>query len=97
MLHFEEANPDTMKNEAIIWERIKNDSSSIHVDHYMEAEVELLKDQEKVFFGTELTVQLQFQNYPCYIQSTSKALLKVIIWYSFYWNLVSYKTIHSLT
>ena len=85
MLHFKGANPATMKNENLIWRRIKNDSDSFP-KNYFAAEFELMTNTDKVFFGSVLAVQLLFKNYPCHIESTSKVLLKVIILQSFWRN-----------
>ena len=81
MSHFEGANPVTMKNENIIWRRIKNDSNTF-IKNYFAAEVELMTNMDKVFFGSVLAVQILFKNYPCHIESTSKVLLKVITLHS---------------
>ena len=78
LLYLKRADPETMPNEAVIWKRAWNDSTTF-VKNYSLAEDELLKNPNAVFYGSLTEVKELFQHYPCHIESTSNVLLKVLL------------------
>ena len=76
LLYLKRADPETMPNEALIWNRARNDSRTF-VKNYGLAEEELLKNPNAVFYGSLTEVKASFQHFPCHIESTSKVIIKV--------------------
>ena len=74
--YFSGASDETMPNEAMIWKRTQNNSKSF-AENYEIAEQTMLDHPKYVFFGASLSVESDFDNYPCKISATSKILVRV--------------------
>ncbi len=75
--YFSDANSNTNPNEAILWQRSK-DNPKCFAENYENAEAIILENPLSVFFGTINRVPKTFKNYPCLIDTSSQILAKVI-------------------
>jgi hypothetical protein len=72
------SNADTKidENQALLWQRTKNDSRSFSED-YGYIEKQILENPKTVFFGPKLFTNWELKNFPCLIDVTSSILGKV--------------------
>ena len=75
--HFQSADPNLHKNEAILWNRTSKRPDLYILQSVADAAPLLLQNPFAVFYGQEMMVHLRFEDYPCKIIATSKTLRKV--------------------
>ena len=66
------------KDQALLWKRTKNDTSSF-ADDYGYIEKMILENPLTVFFGPKLFTDWELKNFPCLIDTTSNVLGKVFL------------------
>ena len=64
------------KEQALLWQRTKNDTNSF-ADDYGYIEKMILENPMTVFFGPKLFTDWELKNFPCLIDTTSIVLGKV--------------------
>jgi hypothetical protein len=63
----------TSREEALLWQRIKNNPNSFAKD-YENAEKMVLENPFSVYYGSDMVVSWEFKNFPCLIESSSNIL-----------------------
>ncbi len=69
--YFSDADISTSREEALIWQRIKDNPNSF-AENYEIAEKMVLENPSYVYFGTDIIISHEFKNVPCLIESTAK-------------------------
>ena len=64
------------KDQALLWQRTKNDANSFSED-YGYIEKMILENPMTVFYGSKLFTDWELKNFPCLIETTSNVLGKV--------------------
>ena len=75
---FSSADPNLQRNEAILWNRVKDDPKLFYTSKSQTEDI-VLANPMAVVFGPELSFNLISPNYPCTFISTSSTILHVNI------------------